>query len=168
MTYSVKSIYPEFKCLTIFRKVVARIEKKGDIWKARKNLKSANEDWGCQYNKFFKEYHTKLWRESGDEYARLEKEIGITYDENGVGEYPHNKVTKIMVVKYPMLYRYCPYYKNIVGYTDEKLPQKWLWGEQNKYEMMAKKWEFNEAMISRDYKAVTLGDDVIGLVFEYL
>lgn len=45
---------------------------------------------------------------------------------------------------------------------------KWLWGEQNKYDAMAKKWEFQQAMISRDYKAVTLCDDVIGLVFEYL
>lgn len=143
MTYSVKTIYPEFKCLTIFRKVMKGLGKvireewydgravkwwSGSVFK--KKVRYVKYNGKDKKQKFFIWYGVldKLDKSLDERFLKMKKDTRYMnrfetmncYDE--IGE----KHTKIL--------------KN----------------------------EFYVAMISRDYKAVTLCDDVIGLVFEYL
>lgn len=182
MSYAVKTLYPEFKCLTTFRKVMKRIESvNGKWWKLWKKLQNPYERniainqvkngyfqrYSNRENMLYSEYLQKLIDAANEEYNRLYKEMRIGV-ENMVGyDAKYEEFAAKLGAKFPMFHK--------IGtngrwrsHFDTNLPQKWLWGEQNKYDLVAKKWEFNEAMISRDYKAITLCDDVIGLVFEYL
>lgn len=183
MTYAVKTLYPEFKCLTTFRKVMKRIETaKGDWWKLMKPLRNPyirkitinetkNGYWkriDNRENIMYSEYLQKLIDDEREEYNRLYMEMRLNYA-NLLTDYDaeYEEFKAKLGAKFPMFHKIATNGK-WRSYFDENLPQKWLWGEQNKYDMMAKKWEFQQAMISRDYKATTLCDDVIGLVFEYL
>jgi len=183
MTYAVKTLYPEFKCLTTFRKVMKRIETaKGDWWKLMKPLRNPYERnieinktkkgfwdrFDNRENMLYSEYLQKLIDDDREEGNRLYMEMRITHH-NILSDYDENyeEFMGRLGAKFPMFYKIGANGK-WRSWFDERLPQKWLWAEQNKVDMMAKKWEFQQAMISRDYKTTTLCDDVIGLVFEYL
>ena len=172
MTYSVKSIYPEFKCLTDFRKVMARInnynkkqtmlcEKKGLYNKNRYNICVFNEEY--RYNSYFQNHYEKASEEKNKYYEEMIDKYRNYYTEDRDEE--EEKVKEEMKTKFPMWYKF---EKGKTTFSSIIYKNNWLLNERNKYDTMAKKWEFQQAMISRDYKAVTLCDDVIGLVFEYL
>jgi hypothetical protein len=176
---SIKTIYPEFKSLTTFRKVMKRIESaKGEDWKLRKNLKDIDYKRGMyamrEQTPMFQRHFENLMDEEELEIDKMEEEYRDEKIREGASEWLGSDdwdiIHQRMSVKFPMFHKFIQsqYGDRWVQYVDKNYPQKWLWNEQNKYEMMAKKWESNQAMISRDYKAVTLCDDVIGLINEYL
>ena len=187
MTYSVKTLYPEFKCLTAFRKVMARIEnynkkqtmlweqkglykeyvdkyKEGGLYVYNTNRYNScvyNEEY--RYNSYLQNHYEKASEEKNEYYQEMIDKYRNYHTEDGKGE--DEKVKEEMKKKFPMWYKF---EKGRTTFSSLIYKKNWLLNERNKYEMMAKKWEFQQAMISRDYKAVTLCDDVIGLVFEYL
>ena len=206
MTYAVKTLYPEFKCLTAFRKVMKRIDAynnkqslvgdektmgnvygvchlinfyndrngaKFQIDRDRKsglyvyNLKRyhiANIYEEKSHNSCYQEYYTAL-KKKDEEFISAQFNNYINYyTEDAKGD--RKRFTDACVKNCPEFY-----IKGENGeykWTNKGLKEKWFMNEANKYDMMAKKWEFNQAMISRDYKTITLCDDVIGVVFEYL
>jgi hypothetical protein len=185
---SVKTIYPEFKCLTTFRKVMKRIESakgigyylicKLKITDYERNGKLCDRLYAMREQgrtTMFYRHFENLLNEDEIELDKMEEEYTEQKVREGgsmwLGSEDWDNIRQKMSVKFPMFYKFIhsKYQGDIwIEYVDKKYPQKWLWNEQNKYEMMAKKWEFQQAMISRDYKAITLCDDVIGLINEYL
>jgi hypothetical protein len=185
MTYSVKTIYPEFKCLTAFRKVMKRIEsytkqqamlmKICNKWliencmetilhwihTRRYNTCKYNEEY--RYNSYLQNNYEKASKEKNEYYQEMIDKYRNYYTEEGMSE--DEIIKDEMKKKFPMWYKF---EKGKTTFSVSIFKNNWLLNERNKYDMMAKKWEFQQAMISRDYKAVTLCDDVIGLVFEYL
>lgn len=174
MTYAVKTLYPEFKCLTAFRKVMKRIETynnrkgtmlKGGIYVYNQNRYATAVHYEEQrHNSCYQEYFRALKKKDEDFLSEKWDEYINYYTEDARGD--KKRFTDACVKNCPELY-----IKGENGeyrWTNKGLKEKWFMNEANKYDMMAKKWEFNEAMISRDYKTITLCDDVIGVVFEYL
>ena len=144
MTYSVKSIYPEFKCLTTFKKVMkslGRVNREewydgkavkwwsGSVFK--KKVKYVKHNGKDKKQKFFLWFggSVKLDNSLDERFLKMKK-----FDNRYMNRF------------------------ETMNCFDEI-------GE--KHTKMLKN-EFYGAMISRDYKAVTLCDDVIGLINEYL
>ena len=194
--YPVKSIYPEFKCLTIFRKVMKRIETaKGVSRHLMRQLKSGSTDGKDSNYAGCKSYNPKTYkRKYSHKYAWLvtketslfQKHLDSLMTEHNIeidkkkkemfGDEDYNmdawdELYSIMAVKYPMFHRYSPSADGMFQDFDRNYPIKWLWGEQGKYEMMGKKFEFYQAMLARDKRVRTissLNDDVIGVIYSYL
>jgi hypothetical protein len=204
MTYAVKTLYPEFKCLTAFRKVMKRIDAynnkqrlvgdektMGNVYgvchkinfyndrnevKIDRDRKSGlyvynlnryviathyEEKW---HNSCFQEYYRAL-KKKDEEFISAEFSNYINYySEDAKGD--RQRFQDACIKNCPELYQIGK--DGEYKWTNKGLKERWFMNEANKYDMMMKKWEFNEAMISRDYKTTTLCDDVIGLVFEYL
>jgi hypothetical protein len=161
MTYTVKTLYPEFKCLTTFRKVMKRIptfRKTGVKFDPRRikdwwccvytNVELMDIEWEAQ--EFNRLYQMFRFRKQDEQWKKVREDFE---DEDLIRLFPEN-------------YRVNRFGEIVFAY--DRVKKRWMWEEQKKYDTMAKKWEFQQAMISRDYKATTLCDDVIGLVFEYL
>jgi len=192
MTYSAKTIYPQFKCLTTFKAVMKRIENAGNkYWKkglrfqehiARgifKDLKYIEMDFSCEYHKqeqVFKKISRRgtMGKRFVKLYKRIQEEnkrpIGF-YDkdpskaEEVANWYKNNKKLKS---EYPYLL-----HKQL--YTDEYIISSigGAWKRYKDYKMMkyAKKGEFYDAMLTRD-KMLGMGnslpDEIIGKIFQYL
>ena len=144
MIYAVKTLYPKFKCLTAFRKVMKGLERvireewydgrcvkwsSGSVFK--KKVKYVPYNGKQKKQKFFIWFggSAKLDNSLDDRFFKMRK-----FDNRYMNRFETmNCFDEIGEIHTKML-------KN----------------------------EFYEAMISRDYKTTTLCDDVIGLVFEYL
>ena len=161
MTYSVKTIYPEFKCLTTFRNVMKRIPtfRKTGVKKDPRRIK---DWWCCLYTNVIK--MDIEWEAEG--FNRMFQQFRYKVQDKQWEKMGENWNDRDFIRLFPENYRVNKYGEIIFAF--ERVKKRWLWEEQNKYDMMAKKWEFQQAMISRDYKAITLCDDVIGLINEYL
>jgi hypothetical protein len=124
MTYSAKTIYPEFKCLTAFRKVMKRIEnynkKQTMLWeqkglkkeyvdkyregglyvynKNRYNMCVYNEDW--RYNSYLHNHYEKAIKEKNEYYEEMIDKYRSYYTEDRKGQ--DEKVKEEMKKKFPM------------------------------------------------------------------
>lgn len=119
MIYAVKTLYPEFKCLTAFRKVMKRVENfHKTIFKVKKGTGRNSGDWG--------EIPTRLatiidmeWRIFNpifqDEKVRMIKEMDVKAREMGTD--------------------FGERMENIRKFHINFTKVKWMWVEQNKYEM---------------------------------
>jgi hypothetical protein len=63
---------------------------------------------------------------------------------------------------------FCDVYGGTYGIRNNTKGYKFFLWKLKKMDEIEKRVAFYDAMISRDYKAVTLCDDVIGLIYEYL
>jgi hypothetical protein len=176
MTYAIKTLYPEFKCLTTFRKVMKRIDGVGArrkelercSWKITKYpLCDAGDILEYLNKKEVKRLTIRKrceTREFNDMYIEFLEEYFNVLHNNLDGL--NDTQLKVLKEKFPHCFRSDKFGFKISNRVDALMNYKSF--EMNRWDTEEKKWEFNEAMISRDYKTTTLCDDVIGLVFEYL
>jgi hypothetical protein len=180
MTYSVKTIYPEFKCLTAHRAVMKRIETAGNnIYKKYCNFKvPVTPNLLYEALKIRKSWEWKR-RQQGKvvenivknrafyniykKHSDMEDVVMDTYRK-------HSNYGEIMKQDRIKRMKECPFmYQKVDDYIFFRDLEdgyiRWI-----RYEVWksAKMENFYEAMISRDYKAVTLNDDVVREIFEYL
>lgn len=164
MTYSVKTLYPQFKCLTAHRAVMKRIpnyKKTG----AKKDPRRTKVWWCCLYVnaiimdvEWEAEHYNKLsrmyrWKLQEGHYAPLRED----WDDED------------LITEYPDCYRVNKNEEIVFAY--ERVRNRWLWEEQNKIDMIAKKWEFYQAMLKRDEvlgMRNSLPDEIVGEIFGFL
>lgn len=191
MTYSAKTIYPQFKCLTTFKAVMKRIENAGNkYWKkglryhphiARgifKDLKYVEMSFSCEYHnreQVFKKISMRgtMGKRFVKLYNRIQEKnkrpIGFyTKDPNTEEVANWYKNNKKLKSEYPYLLQ-----KQL--YTDEYIISSIgeAWKRYKDYKMMkyAKKGEFYDAMLTRDNvlgMGNSLPDEIIGQIFQYL
>lgn len=182
MTYSVKSIYPEFKCLTAHKAVMKRIEtaqKKSDKkYKAFKyiiikNYKMVGDEGFYNKKIYTREFEEDCKKEEAKflEAYRFRHKYGKIGNNHQLWIEENHRAKKAN----PWFYNrnvFEPKHYDVCGgsYGIDNKPKEvkfFLW-KLNKMNEIDKRIIFYDAMISRDYKAVTLCDDVIGLIYEYL
>ena len=197
MSYNnVKSIYPQFKCLTTHRKIMKKINTAGKkvqafddqlngqidvvgmrIYKLMKELK-IDTQWYVKSEK-----HQILNKNSKKKHKVFEKIYGWNkHNENVMDVNYRTEVanylsgthrwlaylkyeedttkhrTKI-IKQYPFLYKNEDLQEKEEAYADWVKHEMW---------MSVKKDAFYETMLERDGKGISLCDDVIGLINEYL
>jgi len=197
MTYSVKTLYPEFKCLTAHRAIMKRIDtagknintlykykdgkhrlkrEEGNIHHKLMEALRIDKWWWLSSNKFATmvrktEAKSVIFREIWDEAHRGEMKAldEIVFEE---GRSDDSEYIKECMVRYSdKKKKECPYLYSKGGYyLKHKIMayEDWI-----KYEIWnsAKKENFYEAMLKRDEvlgMANSLPDEIVGEIFSFL
>jgi hypothetical protein len=179
MTYSVKSIYPEFKCLTAHRAVMKRIEtaqkksEKTDREFKFVIIKKAKLIYASNKKIYMKEFEDDLTKEEALYFKS--KEFGRKWGKFGYNHQMWIDENHKLRNANPWFYNrdmyepnYCDMYGGTYGISNNKKEYKFFLWKLKKMDEIEKRVVFYDAMLSRDYKEVTLCDDVIGLIYEYL
>ena len=200
MSYNnVKSIYPQFKCLTAHRATMKKIKSADKtaskwvkkyigedyldaleyyIYQVRKELLKDKRDWYVKseknkiLNRNSKYRKTKVFEDIYTTNLRTERIMEVNYHTERLNLEPAKQLnlfykyeeeqTKHIaktIKKYPFLYKDGDIQDKEEAYADWVKHEMW---------MSAKKGAFYETMLERDRKGISLCDDVIGLINEYL
>jgi hypothetical protein len=182
MTYSVKSIYPEFKCLTAHRAIMKRIEtaqkkeektNKAFKYIIIKNYKMVGDEGFNNKKIYMKEFEKDL--EVEDIFYFKSKEFSRKCGKIGNNHQMWIEENHRLKKANPWFYnrnmydpKHCEVYGGTYGIRNKTKEDKFFYWKLKKMDEIEKRVAFYDAMLSRDYKAVTLCDDVIGLIYEYL